>query len=78
MDIEPDVAPLMSAKADSSDAESQPMLPTREWRGGRVAFDGLDHDADALNHPIHRRSWLEQPAVRRRATMVDLEVWSGR
>ncbi len=32
-----------------------PVLWSRQVGRGRVAFDGLGHDADTINHPIHRR-----------------------
>ncbi len=52
LDIEPGVRPIASATAGE---DWHPVLWTRQVGRGRVAFDGLGHDADAINHPVHRR-----------------------
>ncbi len=55
MKMEADVEPIMSATADQENPAWQPVLWRRHWHGGRVAFDGLGHDAAALTHPTHRK-----------------------
>lgn len=48
-----DVAPLARASADG--ITWQPVLWTRRVGAGRVVYDALGHDADALAHPVHAR-----------------------
>jgi type 1 glutamine amidotransferase len=52
LNMEPGVRPIASATADKN---WHPVLWTRQVGDGRVAFDGLGHDADSINHPVHRR-----------------------
>ncbi len=50
--MERGVRPIASASAED---DWQPILWTRQLGSGRVAFDGLGHDANSINHPVHRR-----------------------
>lgn len=50
--LEPGIRPIASAAAEK---DWHPVLWTRRVGRGRVAFDGLGHDADSINHPVHRR-----------------------
>jgi type 1 glutamine amidotransferase len=52
--LEPDVVPLMHARAGTGGAW-QPMLWERQVGAGRVIYDALGHDAASLTHPVHRR-----------------------
>ena len=44
-----------------------PALWAREWEGGRVVYDALGHNAQSLDHPVHRHllgraaAWLTAP-----------------
>jgi type 1 glutamine amidotransferase len=31
------------------------VLWTRQWEGARVVYDALGHDAQSLDHPVHRQ-----------------------
>jgi type 1 glutamine amidotransferase len=57
--IAPDVKPLAEARlavgSDGMPGAWMPVLWTRQWRGGRVVYDALGHDAASLEHPVHRR-----------------------
>ncbi|MEC7765126.1 MAG: ThuA domain-containing protein [Pseudomonadota bacterium] len=52
LDLEPDVEPLLMLRADGEN-EPMPGLWVRDYGKGRVAFDGLGHDADAIRNPSH-------------------------
>lgn len=52
LDIEPGVHPIASARAEDV---WHPVLWKHHVGDGRVVFDGLGHDVDSINHPVHRR-----------------------
>lgn len=72
----PDVRPLAHARNQSTPGGQPgawtPVLWTREWQGGRVVYDALGHNAQSLDHAVHRQliaraaAWLlgrENPAL---------------
>jgi type 1 glutamine amidotransferase len=55
LEFAPGIEPLMQARALSGDHPWFPLLWARNFGKGRVAFDGLGHDVESINHPVHRR-----------------------
>jgi type 1 glutamine amidotransferase len=70
--MEPDVVPLMHARAGREGAW-QPMLWERRVGAGRVVFDALGHDAASLEQPVHRRI-LARAALHALGRDVSLEA----
>lgn len=59
MPLAPDVRPLAHARNQSGDngrpGAWAPIWWTRNWQGARVVYDALGHDAQSLDHPVHRQ-----------------------
>ena len=57
--LAPDVQPLAHARNLTANAgqpgDWAPVLWTRQWEGARVVYDALGHDAQSLDHPVHRQ-----------------------
>jgi hypothetical protein len=57
--LAPDVQPLAHARnmkaKEGQPGDWAPVLWTRQWEGARVVYDALGHDAQSLDHPVHRQ-----------------------
>lgn len=51
--LEPDVVPLMQARAIDTDAGWHPVLWERRYGRGRVVYSALGHDLASISHPVH-------------------------
>ncbi len=59
MTVAPDVRPLAHARNLTGNAGQPgawtPVWWTRRWHGARIVYDALGHDAQSLDHPVHRQ-----------------------
>jgi type 1 glutamine amidotransferase len=59
MTVAPDVQPLAQARNLTGSAGHPgawaPVWWTRRWHGARIVYDALGHDAQSLDHPVHRQ-----------------------
>ena len=52
LELQADIEPLWYS-LDTPEHPSQPLLWLHEWKGGRVVYDALGHDAASLREPGH-------------------------